>query len=574
MGSSIEQYVRPLVQYLQLGRGLSPWLVTTMLLFGWFAISKLLKTTESSSLQSKRPPTLPSGIPIFGHLPQFLWNGSSLMSRAAKYLGPAIPTKIKLFSFSTYIVSGPESIASFFKENLYLSATSRSIVVMENAFGCPHEHVDLFRPRVTADGRPDDIEHMIHRSIQGGLSGPRLETLTAQFQARLAESLLGQTDKEHQGKWIEVDDLHGLVQKHVFAAMVHTLFGSYMLSLNPTIASDFWEFNKSVRSLFMGLPPWMTPGALKMRSKMLESIKRWQRHAQENCNFDDISDMDWEPYYGCRHVRERQALLTQRGILDETARAAENFAFMWATNSNSGPAASWFLLEVLQDHQLKEEIEGQLLQGHFASVESSSLTDQEIVCIDPAKLMADPLLQSVYAETLRLRVAVLVVREAVRGDFSFCGWQIKKNEVLTISSRTEAMDQTTWGTGGPDEPYPLHKFWPRRFLVDPADSNSGPLNIQKRAKKSSAAEGSSGPYFSMDGLAGSWIPYGGGRSLCPGRHFAKRKMIITTAVVLSLYDVELTGSSPMVDLNHFGFGTMPPKYKVAARMRRRVPNKS
>ncbi|KAI9155716.1 Cytochrome P466 monooxygenase [Paramyrothecium foliicola] len=425
------------------------------------------------------------------------------------------------------------------------------------------------RKLVTPDGRPDDVEQLIHRSIQNGLSGPHLETLTAQFQENLAQSLLEETAQSHEGGWIDVPDLHGLVQKHVFRAMVHTLFGPYMISLNPTIADDFWEFNRSVRSLFMGLPSWMTPKAHRMRSRMLKSIKQWQKHAQEHCNIEELGDVAWEPYYGSRHVRERQDLLTRRGILDETARAAENFAFMWATNSNSGPAASWFLIEILQNTQLKDEVLGQLSTTQIEGAAEPKKSAQSLVSTDPATLLADPLLQSVYAEVLRLRVAVLVVREAARDDFSFCGWQIQKNEVLTVSSRTEAFDHNIWGTGGPDEPHPLHEFWARRFVVDPGDNESGPLKTQKRLKKISGAEKSSAPYFSMDGLAGSWIPYGGGRSLCPGRHFAKRKMLITTAVVLSLFDVELTGDEiAVVDLNHFGFGTMPPKHKVPARLRR------
>lgn len=39
------------------------------------------------------------------------------------------------------------------------------------------------------------------------------------------------------------------------------------------------------------------------------------------------------------------------------------------------------------------------------------------------------------------------------------------------------------------------------------------------------------PYFSLDGLNGSWIPYGGGFRACPGRHFAKREILMTLAVM-------------------------------------------
>jgi cytochrome P450 len=319
----------------------------------------------------------------------------------------------------------------------------------------------------------------------------------------------------------------------------------------------------------MGLPAWLTPQAHRMRTKMVQSIARWEKHAQEHCDVDELGDVDWEPYYGSRFIRERQTLLTRRGIMDETARAAENFAFMWAANSNSAPAASWFLFEILQDPELMSQIKTQLSAAKTEATKAVKEEQVQPIAIDAASLLADPLLQSVYAETLRLRVAVLVVREAARSDFSFCGWNIKKNEVLTVSTRTEAMDENIWSTGTAREPRPLQEFWARRFIVDPADQSSGPLKTQKRVKKDSSGDAAGEPYYSMDGLSGSWIPYGGGRSLCPGRHFAKREMLITTAAFLSVFEIELTGSEqPKVDMGHFGFGTMPPAHKVPCRIRR------
>lgn len=219
-------------------------------------------------------------------------------------------------------------MVAFFRESKRLSATSRSLTVMTNAFGCPEHVVHQFKSRTTADGRPDPVEELIHRCFQSGLSGPGLEALTERFQSRLSTTLA--ENGPPAGKWVEIPDLGEFVHNQVFLAVTHEFFGPHMLSLNPTIAEDFWEFNACVRSLFMGLPSLLIPQAYKLRDKMVMNILRWQRHAMEHCEVETIPEVDWEPYYGSRVVRERQILLNKRGIVDEKARAAENFAFMWA----------------------------------------------------------------------------------------------------------------------------------------------------------------------------------------------------------------------------------------------------
>ena len=203
---------------------------------------------------------------------------------------------------------------------------------------------------------------------------------------------------------------------------------------------------------------------------------------------------------------------------------------------------------------------------------------------DTSKLCSDPLLQSLYAETLRLRVAVLVVREPARGNYSFRGWHIRKNEVLSVSTRTEAMNEDIWNTGSDEDHHPLDKMWADRFVIDPNNPSSGPLRLPKEKRKKSTVPGiqSNGqaeaqarnPYFSMEGLSASWIPYGGGTSLCPGRHFAKQEIITTAAILLTAYEFELTNTKgrddPQVDMSCFGFGTMPPDRAIPFRIRRRL----
>ena len=203
--------------------------------------------------------------------------------------------------------------------------------------------------------------------------------------------------------------------------------------------------------------------------------------------------------------------------------------------------------------------------------EKGELGDKGHFAFDITKLTEYSLLQSIYAETLRLRVAVLIVRQPTRAGFSIRGWHIKQSEVGSLSTRTELMDPDFWNAGSGDDPHSLDRFWADRFLVKPDEPSSGPLRTPKRRLAAAKREGSEdGARFSLDGCTWSWMPFGGGCNLCPGRHFAKREIMLTAAVMLKAYDIELlTDKMPGPDESVFGFGTMTPNAKVPCRIRRR-----
>jgi hypothetical protein len=69
-----------------------------------------------------------------------------------------IPVRVNLATFSSYVVSGQETVSAFLKDPAKgLSQTSRSLNIMTNAFGCPAELVHMFKAR--------EMQMMHHRTM-------------------------------------------------------------------------------------------------------------------------------------------------------------------------------------------------------------------------------------------------------------------------------------------------------------------------------------------------------------------------------------------------------------------------
>ena len=235
-----------------------------------------------------------------------------------------------------------------------------------------------------------------------------------------------------------------------------------------------------------------------------------------------------------------------------------------SANANAIPAATWFLLELLFDPALEARVHQEFSTALIAPTDPS-----HIAIFDINKLSSGPLCQSIYAEVLRIRVQVKIQRMALQ-DVNFCGWDIKKGEIISIGSGNEAMDERIWNAGSESDPHPLSEFWADRFLLYPKDPTSGPLNPTNGFNIPEKVDHKGEPKFSLGGLANSWIPFSGAPRLCPGRHFAKQEMISAAAIMLTALEIELkTNQKPENDKSYFGFGTLPPKGKIPCRIRRR-----
>ena len=223
---------------------------------------------------------------------------------------------------------------------------------------------------------------------------------------------------------------------------------------------------------------------------------------------------------------------------------------------NSVTAASWTIFEIYRNPELltsvRAEVDGCALKCADGRIQ-----------FDADQLLRLPILQAVYAETLRLRMHFYIIRMPDKADMNIQNWVIPRRKVIVTPTTVAHMDSGSWNTGLSNE-HPVDQFWIGRFLKYTSTSAHGDAQLQDTVAS---------PTFSTKELEGSWIPYGGGPRQCPGRHFAKRQILLTTALMVSLFDCEILEEGMNVQedftLKGFGSGVSHPACKVPVRIRQR-----
>lgn len=176
---------------------------------------------------------------------------------------------------------------------------------------------------------------------------------------------------------------------------------------------------------------------------------------------------------------------------------------------------------------------------------------------DVERLLKKPLMQAIFAETLRLRVHGIIPRKSPIDGVNVRGSLVPGHKLFFINSTTEHMDPAVWSNGAA-RGHPPEEFWPGRFLL-PEKTSKGEL------------------VYSINGKSGSWLPFGGGAHMCPGRFLAKRIMTGCIAHFVTLYDCNILSDKAArgqqdMSLRTFGLGTLHPSGHVAVRLRARGIN--
>ncbi len=335
------------------------------------------------------------------------------------------------------------------------------------------------------------------------------------------------------------------------------LMGQDFMTNNPTVLPDLFTFDASFHKLLAGFPRWF-PGmapAYNARSRIVRAVRDHQEalyavwdDRDPGSAWNDLSDVSKVMQDRAREWRNMSANPDTYSTCD--------LAVLWAMNVNANQIIFWVIWYIYSDADLKASILEEMAPfAHLTAVES------DLPIAEPPKLTIDldgllhscPLLKATFFETMRL-VSPSTSYKAVAESFNITEsaedaaldgkpqpqtYRFTKGTYICIPHGVHSMDGRYWKN--PQE------FTPRRFFVK--DEKNDP-------KKTSVD-------------MGSMKVFGGGATMCKGRNFAEREVLVFVAAVLTCWDMEPVGGQWRHPGSVMGSGAFLPKKDVRVRLRRR-----
>ncbi|KAB2110774.1 hypothetical protein AG0111_0g2155 [Alternaria gaisen] len=411
--------------------------------------------------------------------------------------------------------------------------------IMGALMGSPQEAIDHYK---SENGNTDYIQTThIRQHTTGSNLGLLAKRLFDVMKRTVTESL----SSIPEGEWKDIPDLYDFIEYHASYGIAETLLGTSIMY--PGIISDLWIHIEATDQFFMGLPRFLIPKAYAARDRLLNAIRAWTKES-EVLRKQNAVNTTWDPIAGSGLLQEREELYSKMAGHGVDGRSAQTLGLLYGGTSLTVPVTFWYFFETLRDPSLHRRVLDEIRNG----------VNEETQGYNFMQLSARPLLQSLHAETTRMYSSNLAVREVTAPTYMLDEkYTIPKGTEVYLSHKYNGQFTPGWKAARPQATAkPLDTFWAERYLV------SGSGNDDKRGK------------FSDAGLSGNWTSFGGGEHKCPGRHFARNIGIVTLAIFMGEFEIEVVDMEGARALDpgnkKKAFGTMRPKQKIAARIRKRV----
>ena len=205
-----------------------------------------------------------------------------------------------------------------------------------------------------------------------------------------------------------------------------------------------------------------------------------------------------------------------------------------STQANANPSAFWLIYQILLlPAQMRARLEAEIAPAFDPA--TNQLTNLNHLIHNA------PLLDSMYWEVLRLTAGSVSVRE-VEEDTMIGGYRFCKGAMVMTPLRLNHLDEDIFGDDA-------DTFVPDRFIRDVSSLAGNKKNPGIKVLK----------------------PFGGGTSLCPGRHFAVNEISGYVATVMRRFDVDVVPGQKIAGLRTAvpSVGTLPPDQDVRVMIRMR-----
>ncbi|KAJ4127784.1 hypothetical protein NW768_008057 [Fusarium equiseti] len=450
-----------------------------LIALGVLFVSVLLHKISTPSLDPREPPFLKPAFPIIGHFYGMMKYQNTYLKRLYDKHQRQIAT-LPILGGKLYVIFDPAIIQSAYRKKTlsfqpFAVEFAQRELLISDETHKKLKHTDLV-PDFFAAIHPAMAGEHIHRMNANALN----------YIAKDVNSIKKGSALGHGNVWLWLRDV-------VTMATSEALYGpENPLREDPSLLEDLWTFEAGLNVLLVNILPAITaPKAHQARARLQAALGKY--YAAQKYEHEDAAEI----------VRGRAYPFVKHNVPGEEIGHIE-LALLHVGTANTIPTLYWFFVNVFSRPDLVQQMRYEVLpiikrDGDKGIVDVTILDDK---C---------PLLVSCYREGIRLSNQAgsnrRVLEDTTVTDSNGNSYLLKKGENLQIS----ALVSHTLDTWGED----ISTFKPDRFIETKEN-----LEADKARRA-------------------AFIPFGGGRHLCPGRTFAFAENLGLVACLLAGFDVEL-----------------------------------
>ncbi|KAJ5046322.1 uncharacterized protein L3040_003569 [Drepanopeziza brunnea f. sp. 'multigermtubi'] len=494
-------------------------LITVVTLAIWASYSFSCKA-DCSDDGPREPPVAQSRVPIVGHMINLLLHHNAYFSilRATQ---PRPITTLKIFSQRIYVISSPALAQAAFRA----SRTVDFEVVKQQA-SCRAVNFDRRTTEIvqaapgsgsgsgSGSGEGEDPERgrgqsssssssnscymqELHNEMYGALMGPSLLETNARLLNCLAQTLNG------LGTAWEDRKLFSWLRTFYVTASAEALYGKENpIAWDEKLEPLIWDFEKDLGLLVLDFFPTVTARrGHAARVAMADPFEKYYRAGlSQNAS-------------GLVQGRERCA---RKWGIGTRAIAQAEITILFAAVTNTVPNVYFMLCYLFSNVELLAALRAEV--GGIVRTEDGGGGGGEgggrrRVVLSIGRLREKcPLLAGCFQETLRLvktgaSIRTVLADTVLAADSSSPGYLLKKGGIVQIPTGVLQSDPATWGPDAQD-------FNPYRWIEA--------AGAKKEARKAQAQ---------------AYLPFGGGKNLCPGRQLAFHEMAAFAAMVVWGFEI-------------------------------------
>ncbi|KAI3468350.1 hypothetical protein Pfo_025013 [Paulownia fortunei] len=453
------------------------------------------KKFQSSSFKGQNLPPGPYQWPVMGNIPNVIGkNPHIIVSNLAKIHGPLM--SLRLGTQLLIMGSSAEAASEILKTN------DRHFSARYTAQATPIEKADLMRYSILWAPECSNQWKSLRALWRGELFGDK----ALGFQASMREKKVGDMVEFLRGKEGKMVNIGDVVFTTVFNTLANHCFSEDMIGLgDEKMVRDWketiWKFMESGTTpiiadffpMFSGLDP---QGQKNKTLKYLQKLfKRWEDIIRQRKEAGGLSSL--------KHGDFLEFMLAN-GFFDDQMLHMLLEIFP-AACGNLTATIEWAMAEMIKNkeamNKLLEELQREI-------TDSNSVKESHISQL--------PYLNACIKETLRLHPPIAFVPHLASATCKVLNYTVPKGSLIMMNLWALGHDPNTW-----KDPY---LFKPERFFDSDLD---------------------------FHGQDFEYLPFGAGRRMCPGLHYATKQVHFILASLIHFFDWTLpnNGNPVQLDMN-------------------------